>query len=102
NWLNANRQNMPFKRAGDGVLRAVLCPRALGNPVKTCQHILTISLLRRGARSDHCPGSNCSFSEEKEPKRLSTDASHPKAAGGPTLGLFFGPGANGAHRVYSH
>ena len=28
NWLTANRQNMPFKRAGDGVLRPVLCPRA--------------------------------------------------------------------------
>ncbi len=55
----------------------VLCPRAgelysraLGNLVKTCQHILTISLFWRGARSKHCPGWNCSFCEQKEPKKL--------------------------------
>ncbi|WP_294594784.1 hypothetical protein, partial [uncultured Rikenella sp.] len=56
-WPSANRQNMPFKRAGDGFFaqervcsRAILCPRAWGNLVKTRKRILTISLLRRGAR----------------------------------------------------
>ncbi len=38
-----------------GSLYPVLCPRAWGNLVKTCQHILTISLFRRGAQSRHCP-----------------------------------------------
>ncbi|WP_300730624.1 hypothetical protein, partial [uncultured Rikenella sp.] len=33
-----------------GRLGPTLCPRAWGNPVKTRKRILTISLLRRGAR----------------------------------------------------
>ena len=35
--------------------RSAAFSRALGNLVKTCQHILTISLLRRGARSSFDP-----------------------------------------------
>ncbi len=35
--------------------------RAPGNLVQTRTRILTISLFRRGARSGHCPGWNCSF-----------------------------------------
>ena len=62
------------------MLRILKLPTALffdarrGNLVKTCQHILTISLFRRGAQVELCPASNCSFSEEKEQKRLPTDA----------------------------
>ncbi len=35
---------------------------------------------------------NCSLCEQREPEKLYEDASHPKAAGSPHLGLFFGPG----------
>ena len=50
--------------------RSAAFSRALGNPVKTRKRVLTISLFRRGARSRHCPGWNCSFCEQKEPKKL--------------------------------
>ena len=53
-WPSANRQNMPSLRGRarpQGVLMPastpVLCSRAWGNLVKTCQHILTIPLFRR-------------------------------------------------------
>ncbi len=54
-WPNTNRENMPFYAGGRRFLRAVLCSRAWGNLVKTRQRILTISLLRRGARSSFDP-----------------------------------------------
>ena len=54
--LSAKRAKSLFKRAGDvffvqgRVFSRAVCSRAGGNLVKTCQHILTISLFRRGAR----------------------------------------------------
>ena len=53
---------------------SVLCPRAGGNLIQTRNTRLNDFLLQRSRAVEHCPASNCSFCEQKEPKKLSTDA----------------------------
>ncbi|WP_297831788.1 hypothetical protein, partial [uncultured Rikenella sp.] len=60
--------------------RAVeLCSRALGNLVKTCQHILTISLLRRGARLWLREGTVLFVNKKNNKKKLLRMLTHPQA-----------------------
>ncbi|WP_297830467.1 hypothetical protein [uncultured Rikenella sp.] len=48
--------------------------RALAEILFKAQDALNDFLIQQSRAEKLCPASNCSFSEEKEPKRLSTDA----------------------------
>ena len=66
-------------RISTGSLYPVFYPRAWGNLVKTCQHILTISLLKAGRAIWTLPRL------EENQKNFRRMLAHPKAADGPTF-----------------